>query len=80
MDDINYDIQRKKSPAIFELPGRADFARTKPLQWRQFIHLVAIKEQDNYLGLLNPNHRQCDPCNIKYDAVIKMENYGEDSE
>ena len=61
------------------MPGRVSFAQKKPLEWRQFVHLVANKEQNNFLGLLNPNHIQCDPCNINYDAVIKMENYDEDS-
>ena len=72
-------FKRKQSPVVWSMPGRVDFARNKPLQWIQFLHLVANKEQDNYLGLLNPNYRQCDPCTIKYDAVIKMENYDEDS-
>ena len=64
---------------MFNVPGRVDFARKKPVLWRQFVHLVANKDEHNYLGLLNPNYRQCNPCNINYDAVIKMENYATDS-
>ena len=63
---------------MWRLPGRADFARKKPLQWEEFLHLVANKEE-NYLGLLNPNYMQCAPCSIQYDAVIKMENFNQDS-
>jgi len=73
------DLRREHNPAVFNMPGRVDFARKKPVLWRQFVHLVAIKEEYNYLGLLNPNHRQCNPCNIKYDAVIKMEDFDKDS-
>ena len=79
---MNNDIvnkQRANSPVVMAMPGRVDFARARPLQWRQFVHLVANKKQNNYLGLLNPNHMQCDPCTINYDAVIKMESYDQDS-
>ena len=56
-------------------PGRIDFSGAKPLKWRQFLHLVAETKDVNYLGLLNPNYIQCDPCMVNYDAVIKMETY-----
>ena len=72
-------VKRKKNPGVMVKTGRVDFARAKPLQWRQFLHLVAVNYQENYLGLLDPNYKRCDPCTIKYDAVIKMETFTEDS-
>ena len=60
--------------------GRHDF-QTKdgvPLGWNQYLKLLAETEEENYLGLLRPLHRKCVPCDVHYDALIKMENFNQD--
>merc|ERR1719483_1526722 len=74
------DLRKKKSPAVFARPGRKDFAADKPISWREFLQKVAMSQQESYLGLLEPNYSHCDPCYVKYDAVIKMENFDADSQ
>ena len=73
-------LQQKKSPGVFARPGRKDFALPRPPSWSQFLHLVASSKEKKYLGLLEANHQHCDPCNIQYDAVIHMNNFGQDSQ
>ena len=60
--------------------GRQDFQTggEVPLGWDQYLELLAESEEENYLGLLLPLHRKCVPCDVQYDAIIKMENFNQD--
>ena len=58
--------------------GRSDFHRESPLPWDEYLTLLAQSSQENYLGLLLPLYRRCDPCHVQYDAVIKMETFQQD--
>ena len=60
--------------------GRQDFQTEGevPLGWAQYLELLAESEEENYLGLLLPLHRKCVPCDVQYDAIIKMENFNKD--
>ena len=60
--------------------GRQDFQTGGgvPLGWDQYLQLLAETEEENYLGLLLPLHRKCVPCDVHYDALIKMENFNQD--
>ena len=60
--------------------GRHDFQTDGdvPLGWDRYLQLLAETEEENYLGLLLPLHRKCVPCDVHYDALIKMENFNQD--
>ena len=60
--------------------GRQDFQTdgNLPLGWDQYLQLLAETKEENYLGLLLPLHRKCAPCDVQYDAIIKMENFSQD--
>ena len=58
--------------------GRRDFHGEDPPDWEEYLVLLADTSEPNYLGLLLPLHRKCLPCQLQYDAVIKMESFQED--
>ena len=60
--------------------GRRDFQTGGgvPLGWDHYLDLVADTETENYLGLLLPLYRKCVPCDVHYDAIIRMENFNQD--
>ena len=46
---------------------------------QDYLRLVADSPQRNYLGLLLPLSQGCQPCTVRYDAVIRMETFVQDS-
>ena len=58
--------------------GRRDFQTELPLAWDEYLALLAETSDENYLGLLLPLNRKCVPCDVQYDAVIKMETFQHD--
>ena len=72
-------LQTKESPLVMKVKGRADFQGAHVPSWLEYLQLVAASKLKNYLGLLLPVYLGCDPCSIKYDAVVKMETFDADS-
>ena len=62
-----------------KVAGRSDFQGPHVPSWLEYLHLVAESKQKNYLGLLLPVYLGCDPCSVRYDAVVRMETFIADS-
>jgi len=59
-----------------DFPSRREFV--KPRSWSEFLTRVAAAQEENYLGLLRPLHRGCDPCTYHYDVPVMMETFDRD--
>ena len=53
--------------------------RTVQCVTQDYLRLVADSPPRNYLGLLLPLSQGCQPCTVRYDAVIRMETFVQDS-
>ena len=72
-------LQSIESPLVMKVAGRSDFQGAHVPSWLEYLRLVAESKQKNYLGLLLPVYLGCDPCNMQYDAVVRMETFNADS-
>ena len=71
------DMANSDSKSFVERP---DFPKGgEPPTWEKFIFLVATSTSNNYLGMMRPLMVGCGPCTYKYDAVIMMETYDQDT-
>ena len=71
----NIAVQDRRAVDPARFPSRSFY--TVPRTWQEYLVAVAAANQ-NYLGLLNPFYRGCDPCTYHYDAIIRMETFEQD--